>query len=272
MSDHQQHITEHWFSRGLKHSRASKRKYKALFGRRDSSFDVCFRCFEYKKFQNASKSHQRRMKRGQGLMLGTGEEWGFAVCHFREETGWLNIQFDIRWVFNSPDTHPEWATAAPPSHGAPQPQRMLWLSRERIFKNFQRHSTRGRRASLIKRTLMWIKWDLNEMKYKLMCVADAVGFSCISISAAVTFTGFIWCLKLFHRVISFIFPEIHLIFICSTTQIQQTSFWHSCGCYSDTYQHTAVPEASLRRICFLPRSKNGPGMVWGTQQGLKFSL
>lgn len=76
----------------------------------------------------------------------SGERTGICYSSLERGDGWLNIQFDIRWVFNSPDTHPKWGAAAVVLYDTLQPECMLWLNSERIFKNFQRHSTRRKKC------------------------------------------------------------------------------------------------------------------------------
>lgn len=106
-------ITSSTRSRGLKRSRKCKKKYHVFWQER-----LDFWCrFRYFKRGEGTKVWKRFKippeewwKGNRGMIWERGKNGDLLFLTFSEEMGWLNIQFDIRWVFNSPDT--EWAAAA----------------------------------------------------------------------------------------------------------------------------------------------------------------
>lgn len=115
----------------------------AFSDRRGSSFDVVSGTFS----EERNKSLKTLQNPTGGLMKGErgGSHESVWVCYSSlspSRRGWLNIQFDTRWVFNSPDTRPEWAAAAVRRRAAlcSPSERTVRLN---IADGFQRHSTLG---------------------------------------------------------------------------------------------------------------------------------
>lgn len=128
--------------RGLKRSR-KQRKYGVLWQER-----LVFWCrFRYFQRGEGTKVWKRFRIPLEDWWKGNGggSHESVWVCYSSlsaSRRGWLNIQFDTRWVFNSPDTRPEWAAAAVRRRAA------LCSPSERTVRlntadSFQRHSTLG---------------------------------------------------------------------------------------------------------------------------------